>query len=661
MATMTNQAAPNTVHISPHARVWPLPLTAVRWSEGFWQERFELCRRTIIPGVREAMLDSSNSARLGNFRVGAGIEPGKHEGVNWSDGDCYKWIEAVAHIYAVTRESELDAEMDHWIGLIARTQAPDGYINTQIQLNPQKKRWERRLHHELYNMGHLITAACVHHAATGKTSFLEVAIKAADYLYSVFQPRPKALAHFGFNPSNIMGLVDLYRSTGEARYLELAGIFVDMRGSEPWPANPYGRVWGDDPTPGDMTQDRVALRKETEAVGHAVTGPYLYCGAADVVAETGEQELREALQRIWENVTQRKLYVTGAVGAYHAGVSSRGDMVHEAFGRNWELPNATGYNESCANIAHAMWARRLLALTGKVEFADEMERVLYNSALSPMSLDGSRFCYCNPTARLGSEVPLLNHDTLERWKTDKGSYCCPPQVARTLASLHEWAYGCDAEGLWVHLYGSSEVDTQIGALGRLSLTVRTEYPWDGMVRLQVHSAPATPLSLRVRVPGWATGATITINGGAAEPAAAGEYATVRRTWSAGDTVTLHLPLRVRMVVAHPHVEEARNHVVMLRGPIVYCLEAHDLPADVPIHEVRVPRHAEWSLRHEASLLGGVTVISVEGYRQREPDWTGRLYAEIPTAPAESLAVRMIPYYAWLNRGNCPMRVWLPLA
>jgi DUF1680 family protein len=609
--------------------------------------------------MREALLDPSNSARLDNFRVGAGLEEGEHRGTNWSDGDCYKWLEAMAHMYAQTKDAVVDAEMDYWIGLIAATQEPDGYINTQIQLNPQKKRWDQRIHHELYNLGHLMTAAAVHYQATAKRNFLDVACKAADYLYLVFQPRPRELAHYGFNPSNIMGCVDLYRVTGEPRYLELAGIFVDMRGSEPWPPPGSGRVWADDPNPGDQTQDRVPLRKETEAVGHAVTAAYLYCGAADVAAETGEEELIAALDRIWQDVVRHKLYVTGAIGAYHHGVSIRGDKVHEAFGRRFELPSSTAYAETCANIGQAMWARRLLALHGDVEYADEMERVLYNSALSSMDLNGRRFCYCNPLARLGPDVPLLNHDTPERWRTHT-CYCCPPQVARTLASLQEWAYGWSGEGLWVHLYGSSEVGVEIPNLGTITLSVETDYPWDGTIRVTVVQAPEAQATLRLRVPQWAAGATVSINDGPAEPAPAGQYVVLRRAWKAGDTVTLVLPLRVRAIISHPYVEETHNHVALMRGPVVYCLEAADLPEGVPIHEAHVPRGATWTVRYDPHLLGGIHVLDTEGLRWREPDWNDRLYAELPSANPEPLPLRLIPYYAWLNRGNQQMRVWLPL-
>lgn len=639
-------------------------MAACRWTEGFWKERFELCHRTMLPAMREAILDESNSTLLTNFRVGAGVEQGPHRGTNWSDGDCYKWLEALAHVYVQTGDPQLDREMDYWIDLIARTQAPDGYINTQVQLDPRKSRWDRRLNHELYNMGHLITAACVHHAATGKRSLLDVAIKAADYLYGVFAPRPKELAHFGFNPSQIMALVELYRTTQDSRYLTLAQVFVDMRGSEPWPQPYSGLTWRNDPTPGDQTQDRVPLREETEAVGHAVTGAYLYAGAADVAAETGEKALLDALDRLWRSVSRTKLFITGGTGALRAGATARLDRVMEAYGHPYELPSARSYNETCANIAHAMWSRRMLALSARAEYADEMERVLYNSGLSTMDLDGMRFCYCNPLARLEPQYPLGSHDHPERWKTAE-CYCCPPQVARTLGSLHEWAFGWSEGTLWMHLHGASHLDANIPGVGWVALTVRSNYPWDGHVeiRLEHVPAPAVAFAVRIRVPAWAEGATLSVNGQAASAVPAGEHAEVRQCWKGGDVIALELPMRVRMIISHPNVEETHNHVAMMRGPLVYCLEAVDLPDGVPIHEVVLPRSAAWSVRHDPSLLGGVTVLETQACRFRGPDWTDRLYAELPSSPSSScerIALRLIPYYAWLNRGNGPMRVWLPL-
>lgn len=278
-----------------HVCMHPPEMAAARWTGGFWGDRFELCRARTLDALETAMRCPTNGAQLCNFEL-AGVEGARHKGNNWSDGDVYKWIESMARVYALTRDPALDRKMDEWIARIARTQAEDGYLGTQTQFNPDKKRWGMRNYHELYNMGHLLTAAAVHRKATGKSTLLDVARRTTDCLYRTFQPRTKELAHFGWNPSNIMGLVDLYRVTGDPRHLELAGIFVGMRGSEPWPRP--NAPDAKDPDPGDQTQDRVALRKETQAVGHAVTGAYLYSGAADVAAETGETALREAVVRI---------------------------------------------------------------------------------------------------------------------------------------------------------------------------------------------------------------------------------------------------------------------------------------------------------------------------------------------------------------------------
>ena len=334
-----------------------------------------------------------NAATFNDLRMAAGLAPkGKPGGTKWSDGDCHKCIETMAHFFEVTGDEKLDRLMDEAIELVAKAQQPDGYLSSWVQLRGVD-RWADLHNHELYNMGHLMTAACVHHRATGKDSYLKIATRVGDYLYDLFSPRPKELAHFGFNPSNIMGAVDLYRTTGDPKYLELAGIFVDMRGSAPGGSN--------------QNQAAVPLRKEQEAVGHCVTATYLWCGAADVYAETGEKALLEALERLWHDVTTHKMYVTGGAAALHHGEVSRRtfrrwprDSVHEAFGAEYQLPNRTAYNETCANIGNAMWNWRMLQLTGDAKYADVMERVLYNSMLSAIGLDGTRFLLHQPAAPL---------------------------------------------------------------------------------------------------------------------------------------------------------------------------------------------------------------------------------------------------------------------
>ncbi|HPA20260.1 MAG TPA: glycoside hydrolase family 127 protein [Verrucomicrobiae bacterium] len=653
-------ADPASPHNSPHVKFEPPSMTDARWTGGFWGQRLELVHKNTLPALESAMRCETNGCLLANFEL-VDHEGARHRGNNWSDGDVYKWIESMARVFALTRDAALDRKMDEWIDRIAKTQADDGYIGTQTQFNPEKKRWGMRNYHELYNMGHLLTAGAVHFQATGKTSLLDVAKKCADFLYATFQPRPKELAHFGWNPSNIMGLVDLYRATAERRYLELAGTFVDMRGSQPWPKSYWGGdpLGTNDPTPGDQTQDRVPLRRETQAVGHAVTGAYLYCGAADVVAETGEPALLHAITRIWDDIGNRKVYLTGGTGAYHQGLSIRQDRVHEAYGAAYDLPERTAYNETCANIGHAMFSRRLLALTGDARYGDMVERVLFNSMLSANSLDGRRFFYTNPLERR-RDVPLLRQDAAERWPTWQ-CFCCPPSIARTIAGLNEWAWGVSDDAIWLHLFGTGSLQSSLAG-SKLRIQQKSDYPWDGRIEVTVAEAPVAPFALKLRIPGWAEGASLKINGQPApETPRPGSYAEIRREWKSGDAVELMLPMEPIIIEANPIVEHTRNQVAVMRGPLVYCLESADLPENTDIDDVLLPVSPKWEITHRPDLLGGVTVLGTGGIALSESPAKTALYQPARTAKGKSISLRLIPYYAWCNRGPGDMSVWLPAA
>ncbi len=642
---------------SPNAKFRPIDLDAASWGGGFWGDRWELNRRVTVPTMKQVMELPTNSATFHNLRVAAGEIEGKFFGNNWGDGDCYKWIEAAASVYALNHDSELDRQMDEIIAVIAKAQAPDGYISTQIQLT-DKGRWTNLNHHELYNMGHLLTAACIHHRVTGKTNFLNVARKLADYLCTVFEPLPKELAHFCFNPSNIMGAAELYRTTGDKKYLRLAGIFVTMRGSQPGGS--------------EQNQAKVPLRKEQEAVGHAVTAAYLWCGAADVCAETGEPALLNALERIWNDVSSRKMYITGGTAALHHGEAERrgqtwnSDSIHEAFGAPYQLPNRTAYNETCANIGNAMWNWRMLLLTGDAKYADVMERVFYNSMLSAVGLEGKDYFYSNPLRRCGEDVALLNNDSRARWpNTTPASpvhcFCCPPSLARTIAQLHTYAYGVSAGTVWIHLYGTSQLDTQLPGGAAIQLTHTTDYPWDGKIRIRIGKAPAKEMALRLRIPGWVSGASIKINGQRlTQELSPGSYCELRRRWSPGETVELDLPMPVALMESHPLVEENRNHVAVMRGPLVYCLEDQDLPEGVALENVRLARDAKWTVRHEANLLHGLTVLETKARVVSQAKAANALYRHLPEIKAEPISLRLIPYYAWCNRGMSEMSVWLPV-
>ena len=642
---------------SPHVKFHNVDMDAVRWTDGFWAERFELCRNVTIPALVQVMQKPDNSANFQNLRIAAGLAEGKFFGNDWGDGDCYKLLEAAAAVYCLTGDSEIDRQMDQWIEVIGKAQAPDGYISTQIQLTG-RQRWQDLRYHELYNMGHLLTAACVHHRATGKDNFLHVARKLGDYLCTVFLPRPRELAHFDFNPSNIMGAAELYRTTGDPKYLKLAQTFVEMRGSAPGGS--------------DQNQAKVPLRQEQEAVGHAVTAAYLWCGAADVYAETGEQALLDALARLWNDVTMRKMYVTAGIGALHNGEADRRllkrgprDSVHEAFGAPYQLPNRTAYNETCANIANAMWNWRMLALTGEAKYAEVMERVLYNSMLSGIGVEGKDFFYTNPLRRVNN-APLLSNDSPARWPdTTPASpvhcFCCPPNVARTLAELPSWAYGVSKNAVWVHLFGGSVFDGRLSDGAGIRLTQKTQYPWNGRVTVAVEKAPETEWAVRLRIPGWAQGAKLQVNGrDSGVEVLPLSYVSIERRWSPGDMIQLDLPMDVTLVEAHPLVEETRNHVAVMRGPIVYCLESADLPESVAIEDVRLPRRPSWQVRHEPGLLRGVTVLETEAAIVPKATTSAALYHSLADGQTRRITLRLIPYYAWGNRGQGDMTVWIPL-
>ncbi|MFC1996157.1 glycoside hydrolase family 127 protein [Chloroflexota bacterium] len=645
--------------VSPFRKLHPTEVGAVRWEGGFWGDWFKRSQESVLPSMRKALNDPENGAVFSNFYVAAGLQDGEHKGTHWSDGDCYKWMEAVCHVYSLTGDEKLSAELDELIDVIAKAQDPDGYLCTQIQLT-ELERWASIRHHELYNMGHLMTAAAVHHRVTGKTNFLQIAINLGDYLYNVFQPRPSELAHFAFNPSNIMGTVDLYRATEDKNYLELGEIFVEMRGSQPGGS--------------DQNQDYVPFKEEARAVGHGVTAGYLYCGATDVYAETGDPALFATLERIWQNMVSSKMYLTGGNTAQHQGASMRPDLgfrhpedwVAEAFGHEFQLPNATAYNETCANIANAMWNWRMLELTGDAKYADVMELVLYNSFLSAISQDGTLFTYTNPLRWHGHDQELLSQDRMQRWYT-LFCYCCPTNTARALTWLHNWVYSLSEDTIWVHLYSSSTLETKLPDGAPFKLSQVTDYPWDGVIEITIHEAPEKPVALKLRIPGWVKDAEIKVNGEAVEAPQPGAYVSIERQWIVGDQVMVILPMKPRAIKAHPKVEDVRNHLAVMNGPVVYCAEGVDLPDDVHMREIYAPRDLEIKARFDPDFFGGMALLDGELYRIFEAESNTKtetvipssLYQEAGPEVIEKIKIQLIPYYAWNNRGISEMTVWIP--
>lgn len=657
---------------SPCAKLKSVDLKDVRWTEGFWAKRFAQTRDVTLPRLWELASDPNMGHAIQNLRIAAGMEKGQFKGTHWQDAWVYKWIESACYIYAVTSDRRLDSRMDEIIEVIAKAQQPDGYIASQT-IARGWPRFQNPSHHELYTMGHLITAACIHHRVTGKNTMLEVACKAADYIYDTFKTRDPKLADFPMNPSIIMAGVELYRTTGRKTYLDMANFFIDWRGSR------YGNgkrdIWAGAPSKGsDLNQNWRPLRKETEVVGHAVFFTYLYAGAADAYMETGDGTLLSALERLWTDLATKKMYVTGGVSPEHKAHPSRsfkpgertiiaGDSIHEGIAAPYELPNDTAYNETCGQIGNLMWNWRMLSITGEARFADIMERNLYNSILSGIEVDGDGWSYTNPLRWDGPEHVLQSNDTHKRCDPGDKMICCPTNLLRMLASWHNYLYSVSDKGLWIHHYGANTFDGKLLSGRRLKLTEQTDYPWDGHVRITIDAVEAgEAFSILLRIPGWANGAKLTINNQEVDATCtAASYASVERKWTAGDVIELALPMPVRIIEADSHVEQTRNQVAVMRGPIVYCLESVDLPRDVRLEDICLPINAKWQVRREPDLLGGVSVLKTDAMlvdRRHTADIGG--YRQISGIGLRLAAITMIPYYAWNNREEPHMSVWLPV-
>lgn len=626
---------------SPYVALNSVGIRDVRWTNGFWAEKFELCHDVMIENLWNLYSEPSKLHAWRNFRILAGLENGRFKGSKWIDGDVYKLMEAVSYVYAVTNDARLDTRLDEIIAVIAHGQEPGGYINTRMMLE-KLDRWQDIVDHETYNMGHLMTAACIHYRATGKTSMLEVAKKAGDCLYNTFMDSNR---HF-IGYSSIMGLVELFRTTGERKYLDLAIRFVDMQGEQhPDGRSPYVR----NGLYSDQRQDAVPLRKEERAVGHAVWGGYLYCGAADVVAETGDTALMKALEAIWQDVARHKSYITGASTASHEG---------EKFGQEYMLHNARAYNETCSNIAAAMWNWRMLILTGDALFADRLELILYNSALSSISASGTKFCYANPIRRMEG-LHLHRKYGPQRWVHVRET-CCPPNIVRTIAKAHGWVYNVSQDGLWINLYGGNELNTTLPDGANIRLIQETDYPWDGRVTIKPDHT-AHRYAIRLRIPGWCANASATINGQPTDSdLTPGTYARIERTWKTGDEIVLDLPMPATLLSANPLVEEAANQVAVKRGPLVYCLESPDLPEGVRVRDVRIPADARFTQSRMSNVDGGLVQLKTEAVASRTNPWGDTLYRPYRKPTVEPVNIRLTPYYYWNNRGLAEMTVWMPV-
>ncbi|MBU2886365.1 glycoside hydrolase family 127 protein [Gilvimarinus agarilyticus] len=641
---------------SPYVKLRSINMGDCQWTEGFWADKFQLCEEVMAPHMG-TLLKGEVGHAYNNFKVAAGLMEGEAKGMLWHDGDFYKWMEACIYIYAHNKDEAILKELDEIIDVIAKAQEDDGYLHTHVQIN-NSGRWRVVTDHELYNFGHLIQGGLIHYRITGKTNWFDLAVKAADYLYAVFGPREERLARFGFNPSQIMSLVELYRTTRNKKYVELADIFVTMRGSVPMDLHETVPYW----FTGDQCQMKTPLREEVEAVGHAVTGMYLWAGAADVYAETGDQEIIDALDRIWDSAINHKMYLTGALGQVHHGAYDDQNMIHEGFIDDYLMPNSTAYNETCANISNAMFNWRMMSIKGEAKYGDIMETVLYNSAMVGISNDGKHYFYANPLRFNHGQREYSDHaDCTE--SADREPYiecfCCPPNLVRTIAKVSGWAYCLSENGIAVNLYGSNKLHTQLNDGSDIKLTQETEYPWDGSVSITIDDCKSDAFDLMLRIPGWVESAEVQVNGEAVSTEIKeGEFFVINRQFKPGDNIVLSLPMSVDLIEGHPRIEEVRNQVALRRGPVVYAVESPDLPEGTKVLDVYLDEGAELQPVYKADMLGGITVI--ETNLKLRKDKSEGMYRKIKSTEFSDHKSQFVPYFSWSNRGTAEMSVFVPL-
>jgi len=620
----------------------PVPFTDVQIKDNFWQPRMETNRTVTIPYDFKKCEETS---RIDNFAKAGGLMEGEFVGIRYNDSDVYKVIEGAAYSLSLHPDPELEKYLDDLIAKIAAAQEDDGYLYTTRTIDPENparnagnERWSYMIHsHELYNVGHSYEAAVAYYQATGKRSLLDVAIKNANLIDSVFGPGKK------HNPPGHqeieIGLAKLYRVTGDEKYLKLAKFFLDQRGKY-IDRKPYDEYVG-----AEYTQDHKPVIEQDEAVGHAVRAGYMYSGMADVAALTGDKSYIDAIDKIWDNVVSKKLYITGGIGARSEG---------EAFGDNYELPNLEAYNETCAAIANMFWNHRLFLLHGDAKYIDVLERTLYNGFLSGVGMNGSEFFYPNP----------LESDGRHKRSPWFDCACCPVNVVRFLPSLPGYVYAQQDHDLFINLFMSSDATIKMKD-NTVNLVQQTDYPWDGKITITVNPEKADDFVVHIRIPGWTQGQPVPsdlyhylnptdekvllkVNGESVDFQLAKGFASLKRNWKKGDVIELTLPMPIRKVVAHDSVKADAGKLSLEGGPIVYCAEWVDNGGHVL--NLMLPKETELQVEHRADLLKGVNVIRGKALA---------LYSNGNEPEKREQDFLAIPYYAWAHRGAGEMAVWLP--
>jgi hypothetical protein len=622
-ASIVTSVAPTD---SALVRLRPVDSRGVVIRDGLLAERQRVNREvTLLRGAEEL----ERAGTLDNLRIAAGQMTGERLGMVFSDSDVYKWLEALAWEIGREPSAELERLASETTELVAAAQEPDGYLNSRCQVLDPAWRWtDLEMGHELYCAGHLFQAGVASARATGDTALLTVACRFADLIDEVFGSDNDTRTDG--HPEVEAALVELYRHTGRRRYLELADKLTARRG--------YG-IFADGRFDLDYYQDVEPVRDARSIVGHAVRALYLAAGVTDIYAETGDEALLGSMFRQWDDMTSAKMYLTGGVGSRHHG---------EAIGEPYELPPDRAYCETCAAIASIMWNWRMLLVTGESRFADLFERTLYNGFLAGHSLDGESFFYSNP-------LHSRNGERRHHWNPVA---CCPPNVMRLLASLHQYLATVTETGVQLHQYASSTIRAACPGAGSIELAVETDYPWSGTIAIEVVSPGESEWTLSLRVPAWARSAMLD-----GEPVAPGDYAALTRRWRAGDRVVLEVDVSPRITAPNPRIDAVRGCLALERGPIVYCVEQHDVPAGADLAAVAVDPARGPVDGGPVADLGGLPGVALQGVVRDLGGWRESEYRDLRDLPAASSAAPIpllaVPYFAWANRDGGGMRVWIP--
>ncbi|NMA64700.1 MAG: glycoside hydrolase family 127 protein [Clostridiaceae bacterium] len=636
-----------------------VPLNAVKINDSYWSKYIKLIHDEVIPYqwevLNDRLPDVEPSHAIKNFKIAAGLEEGEFYGYVFQDTDLAKWLEAVAYRLDTHPDPELERLADEAIELVEKAQQPDGYLNTYYTIKEPGKRWTNlRECHELYTAGHMMEAAVAYYKATGKRKLLDVMCRFADHIDSVFGDQEGKIKGYDGHQEIELALVKMYEVTGEERYLKLSKFFLDERGKKPYFFEiEYEKRGKTDHFPDFLmhnpmyNQSHIPVREQTTAEGHAVRAVYMLTSMADVAALTNDAELMKACQIMWDNIVSRRVYITGGIGSMAHG---------ESFSFDYDLPNDTMYTETCASIGLIFFAQRMLRIKPESRYADEMERALYNNVLAGMAQDGRSFFYVNPLEVLPEACEKnANYKHVkpvrQKWYA---CACCPPNVARLLASLGQYIYTVDEDTIYTHLYIGNKTDFKMAGK-RVILEQKTNYPWDGNVTFEVTSEDNKETTIALRIPGWCKNYSISINDSRTETEVKDGYAILKRAWGMKDVIELKMEMTAELISTNPAVRQNAGKLAIQRGPIVYCIEEVDNGKN--LFAISINPKTKLVEEYDKNLFGGAVVVKANGFRLDQKGWGEKLY-DATMVKSYPFEIKAVPYYMWGNRTPGEMIVWI---